>query len=212
MTEPSTVPDVTSTTGGTSLHSVSGLIHTDTIPAPDRGPSTDVPLTKREREAQWMGAALETPDLSAVPLAELRVLANRMFRMLDSDHPPLQAGERYAAAVEEIEERSRRIAARGEAGGIREVFKDSGFNSRFELYFDGSLAAYIRYSMLGGQLTLRALVEKPGFEDRGLGPVLMRHAMLNAHKRRLSVVAGCPSAQAFVEQNPQYRTLARMPR
>jgi predicted GNAT family acetyltransferase len=209
MTEASTVTAATSAAGGTPLHSVPDLLPADPA-STTAGAGTADGLTKREREAQWMVSALETPDLTTVPLADLRILANRMFRILDSDRPPLQAGERYAAVVDEIQDRSRAIAARGSSRGIREVFKDSGFNARFELYFDGSLAAYIRYSMLGGQLTLRALVEKPGFEGRGLGSVLMRHAMLNAHKRRLSVVAGCAAAQAFIEQNPQYRTLARM--
>ena len=169
------------------------------------GPSPEAPTT-REREAQWMEAALDAGDLKAVPPAELRILANRMFRLLDTDGPPPQAAERYAALVEEIEDRSRRIATRTAS---REVFTDSGFNSRFELYSDGHLAAYLRYSMLDGRLTLRALVEKAGFEGRGLGRVLIRGAMLNAHRRRLSVVPGCASAQAFLEQNPQYRTLAR---
>ena len=200
MTESLPVPDVADAVGGTSLPPAlqSPLIV-------DRESSVDAP-TPRERETLWMEAALDAGDLASVPLAELRVLANRMFRLLDTDHPPQQAAERYAALVTEIEDRARRAAARAD---IREVFKDSPFNSRFELYFDGHLAAYIRYSMLGGRLTLRALVEKAGFEGRGLGVVLMRRAMLNAHKRRLSVVPGCPSAQAFLEQNPQYRTLAR---
>lgn len=53
----------------------------------------------------------------------------------------------------------------------------------------------------------RALVETAGFEGQGLGRVLMRRAMLSAHKRRLSVVPGCAPAEAFLERNPQYRTL-----
>jgi predicted GNAT family acetyltransferase len=201
MTESFPVPDVTDTIGRASFPSAP-----EPLIAAGPGSFPEAPPTTRQREIQWMEAALDTGDLTAVPLAELRILANRMFRLLDTDHPPLQAGERYAALVAEIEDRSSRAAA---GTDVREVFKDSAFNSRFELYFDGRLAAYIRYSMLGGSLTLRALVEKTGFEGRGLGGVIMRRAMLNAHKRRLSVVPGCPSAEAFLEQNPQYRTLAR---
>jgi predicted GNAT family acetyltransferase len=129
-----------------------------------------------------------------------------MFRLLDTDGPPLLATERYAALVDEIEDRARRVAFRASP---REVFKDPAFNSRFELSFDGRLAAYIRYTMVGGRLTLRALVETAGFEGQGRGRVLMRRAMLNAHKRRFSVVPGCAPAEAFLERNPQYRTLAR---
>lgn len=169
-----------------------------------------VPPTKRERDAQWMASAADAPDMASLSLADLRVMANRMFSLLDSDHPPMHASDRYSAAVAEIELRARRAAARGGAG-VRGVFKDSPYNSRFELYLDGSLAAYIKYSLLGGRLTLRALVELPGFEGRGLEGVLMRGAMLNAHKRRLSVVPACAAAHSFLDRNPQYRTLARMP-
>lgn len=208
MTELLIDPDTACTTGGLPVsppadHPVAGF-------DPDPGTSADVPPTKREREAQWMEAALDATDLTSVPLAELRVLANRMFRLLDSEHPPMHASDRYSAAVSEIESRARRSAAPG-GPGSRDVFKDSPYNSRFELYLDGSLAAYIKYSLLGGHLTLRAVVELPGFEGRGLERVLMRRAMLNAHKRRLTVVPACASAYTFLDRNPQYRTLARMP-
>lgn len=205
MFKPSSVAATDSLSTDASLQSMS---HDGVLQLVD-SESQVVPPTQREREAQWMEDALGDTDLTCVSLVDLRVIANRMFRLLDADFPPLHASERYSAAVAEIEARAARVASRGTGRPGREVFKDSMFNSRFELYYDGSLAAYIRYSMLGGQLTLRALIEKPGFERRGLGPVLLHHAMLNAHKRRLSVVPGCSPAQQFLEQNPQYRTLAR---
>lgn len=172
--------------------------------------SPSAPPTKREREAEWMRLALEIRDMSELPMSDLRVLADRMFRLLDSDHPPFNADERYAAAVAEIKDRSRQRSAQGPAAARREVFKDSAFGSRFELFLDGRLAAYLRYALVGGQLTLRVFVEMPGFEGSGLGPVLMRHAMLHAHKRRLSVVPGCEAALTFLSRNPQYRALARV--
>ncbi|MBG6225525.1 putative GNAT family acetyltransferase [Arthrobacter sp. CAN_A2] len=204
MPESSTVPDVTGEAGGHALHAVpAGPAVTD-----DPAPDVVAPPTKREREAQWMEDATVS-DVGTLSLADLRVLADRMFRLLDADSPPPQAGERYAAVVGEIEHRGRRAAARGDATVSRQVFKDSAFSSRFELFVDGGLAAYLEYSMLGGELTLRALVEMRGFEQRGLGPVLMRRAVLSAHKRRLDLVAGCAAARRFLEQNPQYRTLTR---
>ncbi|THJ68532.1 N-acetyltransferase [Arthrobacter echini] len=169
-----------------------------------------VPPTRREREAQWLACAVRAEDLTAMSLADLRIMATRMFRLLDTDDPPIKAHERYLAAVEEIEARVRR-EPEVDDGRDRTVFKDSAFTSRFELYLDGYLTTYLRYLIVGGQLTLRSLVEKPGFEDKGFDRLLVRHALLNAHRRRLSVVAACPEAQTFLEQNPQYRTLARIP-
>lgn len=167
-----------------------------------------VPPTKREREAQVLEDASDRAGLPARPLAELRVLANRLFRIMEADHPPLFAYERYLAVTGEIQSRVDRITARNVAGRDREVFKNSPYNSRFELYCDGSLAAYVRYSMMRGELTLRTLTEKPGFEDRGFGRTLLRHAMLDAHRRRLRVVPGCPAVRAFLEQHPQYLALS----
>ncbi|MHA7240310.1 GNAT family N-acetyltransferase [Arthrobacter sp. TMS1-12-1] len=201
MTDPSIVPDATGTAGGRALHTLPVLPE-------DPGPAVVAPPTKREREAQWMEAATAS-DVGTASLADLRTLANRMFSLLDAAVPPPHAAERYAAAVGEIEHRARRAAARGGGATTREVFKDSALGSRFELFVDGGLAAYLRYSMLGSRLTLRALVEMPGFEQRGLGPVLIRRAVLSAHGRRLDLVAGCAEAQLFLQQNPQYRTLAR---
>ena len=111
--------------------------------------------------------------------------------------------------VDEIETRSDLAKRPGSVDRSREVFKDSAYNSRFELYCDGSLAAYIRYSIQEGELVLRALVEKPEFEGRGLWQGLMRQAMLNAHKRRLRVSPRCPAAQVFLRQHPQYLALTR---
>lgn len=204
MTEPSTVPVATGVPGDAALRAVApGQARTD-----DPAGDAVAPPTKREREQQWLAHATAL-DIGTASLDDLRTLANRMFRLLDDAFPPEQARERYAAAVGEIERRARRAEARAATPASREVFKDSAFASRFELFVDGSLAAYLEYSMVGGLLTLRALVEMPGFERRGLGRVLMGRAVLSAHKRRLDLVAGCTAARLFLQQNPRYRALAR---
>ncbi|WP_434994850.1 GNAT family N-acetyltransferase [Arthrobacter sp. Ld5] len=203
MTEPSTFPDATGAGGDPALRDVTPG------PAGPNDPDVDavVPPTRRERDAQWLADAAAC-DVGTASLADLRSLADRMFRLLDDAYPPEQATERYTAAVGEIGRRARREGARADAPLSREVFKDSPPGSRFELFVDGSLGAYLEYSMVGGRLTLRALVEMPGFERRGLGRVLMGRAVLSAHKRRLELVAGCTAARLFLERNPQYRALA----
>jgi predicted GNAT family acetyltransferase len=167
-----------------------------------------VPPTNRERDTEWVDAALDVVELTGVPMAELRIMANRMYRLMDTDRPPRWAGERYEAVVEEIESRSERTRRSG-AAPSRQVFKDSAYNSRFEVYRDGLLAAYIRYSLHKGEMTLLTLVEKSEFEGSGLWQNLIRQAMLNAHKRRLNVIPGCPAAHAFLQQYPQYLALTR---
>jgi predicted GNAT family acetyltransferase len=181
------------------------------LPALLPASSDDAPPTQREREALSMASVLDGGDPALVPLAELRILANATFRSLDSDAPPRWALERYGAVVDEIERRMRRIATQRGAPA-RGVFRDSPVGSRFELYFDGCLVAYLRYSIRAGRLTLRAVVENPGFEGKGLGRVLIRGAMLDAHRRRIDVITECVPAQEFLQRNPQYLALARSPR
>ncbi|MHA7284052.1 GNAT family N-acetyltransferase [Arthrobacter sp. TMS2-4] len=206
MTEPSTVPEAAGAARDPGLRDLPpGQAGTD---AP--GVDAVVPPMQRGREAQWLADA-EALDVGTASLADLRSLATRMFRLLDDAFPPEQARERYAAAVGEIERRARRAAARADTPVSREVFKDSAFASRFELFVDGRLAAYLEYSLVDGRLTLRAVVEVPGFERRGLDQALLGRAVLSAHKRRLDLVAGCTAARLFLQQNPRYRALARTP-
>lgn len=171
-----------------------------------------------ERESDWLERALAIDDFSLASIRELRVMANQLYRLIDADFPPAEATERYEAIAEELDLRSTQttdhdlrsgqIKDAGVAERAQEIFRDNPLYCRFELFIDGTLAAYMKYTMHGGQLNLTDGVEQPGFRDRGIDMVLMRHIMLNTHKRRLRVVPQCPSAFAFLADNPQYLTLA----
>ncbi|MBG6218156.1 putative GNAT family acetyltransferase [Arthrobacter sp. CAN_A6] len=160
------------------------------------------------RESVWLERALAIEDFSQASLRELRVLANQLYRLIDANFPPAGAMECYAAIAEELDLRSGRDKDPASDEHAHDVFRDNPLYCRFELYVDGTLAAYMKYTMRGGQMNLTDGVEQPGFRDRGADMVLMRHVMLNTHKRRLRVVPQCPSAFAFLADNPQYLTLA----
>ncbi|TKV26131.1 N-acetyltransferase [Arthrobacter sp. NamB2] len=131
-----------------------------------------------------------------------------MYRLLDTEHPPVYAKERYSSFAEELDKRSAAIAEQDAPSAGRPVFADSRFSSRFELFLDGWLAAFVKYSMSGDRLRLIELIEKIGFEGRGFDRVLLRRIMVDAHKRRLSIVPDCPAAAAFLFENPQYTAFA----
>lgn len=146
-------------------------------------------------------------DLTDAPTRHLRMLCNRMYQLLDTEHPSLETRERYDALVEELERRERQAERRGEADDARETFRDNALFSRFELYRNGIMAGHVQYEMRGGDVLLLHAVVDPKFRRLNLEPVLMKAVLLNAHRRRLAVVPYCPEAQDFLTSHPQFLSL-----
>ncbi len=146
-------------------------------------------------------------DLSAASTRELRILCNRLYRVLDSDFPPFGAREDYAEVLEVLEERAARALLRPEADGLRETFRDNPAGSRFELFVDGTLVGYLRYQLRAGRILLLETVAGPAHRDTGLEAVLAKAALLSAHRRRLAPVPYCRYVQSFLAENSQYRAL-----
>ena len=142
-----------------------------------------------------------------MPTRQLRVLVNQAYRLMDLDYPPTGAVDRYEMIVDELECRAEQATERGSAHQLKETFRDNPLYCRFELFIDGTLAAYMRYTMNGGQVILLDGVEQPEFRDQGFDGTLMRHLVLNVHKRRLNLVPQCSMAFSFLADNPQYRVL-----
>lgn len=146
-------------------------------------------------------------DLADAPTRQLRVLCNRTYQLLDTEHPSLETRERYDALVGELERRERQAERRGEVDGARETFRDNALFSRFELYRNGIMAGYVQYDMRGGDVLLLHAVVDPKFSRMNLEPVLMKAVLLNAHRRRLAVMPYCPEAQDFLTEHPQFLSL-----
>jgi predicted GNAT family acetyltransferase len=166
------------------------------------GPEADRSAA-RDRDAAWLEDTLLIADFSAMPLRRLRTMANRLYRLLDVDFPPAGAVERYQTVTEELTLRAADTGDRTAGGNRQEVFNDNRFHSRFELYDDGVLAAYMKYVITAGRLFLLGGAEQPGFRGDGLGDVLTRHILLDAHKRRLEVVPPGGTAAMSPGGSPQ---------
>lgn len=187
------------------------------VPASRQAPeqqATDQQAIGHERNT----AALDdvsSGTVGALSTRQLRVLVNQAYRLMDTDYPPGSALERYEMIVEELKHRAQQAADHDASSGdihqLKETFRDNSLYCRFELIIDGTIAAYVKYAMNGGQLVLIDGVEQPGFWDQGLDATLMRHVVLNAHKRRLSLIPRCPMALTFLADNPQYQTLVNQP-
>lgn len=178
---------------------------------PGDGTAAD-PRTTRERPTRLLQDGPSGGDLAALSTRQLRILANDAYRCVDVDHPPAGAAERYESVVDELDHRARQAADRGSASEPRESFRDNPLYCRFELFVDGRLAAYLKYSIKGGRVSLIDGVEQTGFRDQGFDMTLMRHVMLNLHRRRLNVVPQCPMAFSFLADNPEYQLLVTRPR
>jgi predicted GNAT family acetyltransferase len=146
-------------------------------------------------------------DLSAVSTRELRILCNQLYRVLDMDFPPFGAQEDYEAVVQVLADRETRAVERSESEKLREKFRDNPVNSRFELFHDGTMVGYVKYDMRAGRIRLLETVVSPSYRQSGLEPVLVREALLDAHRRRLAPIPYCRHAQAFLAENPQFRAL-----
>lgn len=169
---------------------------------------TVAPGTRRpDHSAPWLDDGLPTEDFAAASTRQLRIMANHAYRQLESEDPQVGAAERYARVVEELDHRARQASDRGPALQPRESFRDNQLYCRFELFVDGKLAAYLKYSLSGGQVNLLDGVEQAGFRDQGYDTTLMRHVLLNIHRRRLNVMPQCPMAFSFLADNPEYRLL-----
>ncbi|WP_104180760.1 GNAT family N-acetyltransferase [Arthrobacter sp. B0490] len=152
--------------------------------------------------------APEVPtDLSAISTRELRILSNQLYRILDVDFPPFGVREDYEAVAEALEGRDARAAEQTESAKLREKFRDNTVSSRFELFHDGVMVGYVKYDMRAGRIRLLETVVGPTYGRSGLEPVLIRQALLSAHKRRLAPIPYCRHAQAFLAENPQFRAL-----
>lgn len=169
-------------------------------------------VTRHQRDSTLLDEDLSTENLTALSTRQLRVLVNQAYKMIDTDYPPSGALERYEMITEELEHRAQQAAERGngsmDAGHqLKETFRDNPLYCRFELFIDGTLAAYVKYTMAGAQIVLLDGVEQPTFRDQGIDATLMRHVVLNAHKRRLGLIPQCPMAFSFFADHPQYQVL-----
>ncbi|MEG9250047.1 N-acetyltransferase [Arthrobacter sp. Soc17.1.1.1] len=138
---------------------------------------------------------------------ELRLLCSRTYEALDTDYPPFEAVGLYQELVEVLEQRESEARGRGRREAVRERFRDNQWASMFELIRNGIVAGYIKYRIDGGEVTLLHLVVDSRFTDVGVEASLVRHTLLDLHRRRLPVTSLCPEISAFIVDHPEFAAL-----
>lgn len=150
---------------------------------------------------------VDAAHLAGMSTRELRLLCNRTYKALDTDYPPFETVGLYQELVEVLEQRESEALSRTRSEAARERFRDNQWASTFELIRNGIVAGYIKYRIDGGDLTLLHLVVDPQFTDVGVEASLVRHTLLDLHRRRLSVTSLCPEISAFIVDHPEFAAL-----
>jgi predicted GNAT family acetyltransferase len=78
---------------------------------------------------------------------------------------------------------------------------------RYELEVGGVLAAFADYRPGRDHLDFVHTEVLPGHEGQGLGSKLARHALDDARRQHLSVVATCSFIAKFIQGHPEYQDL-----
>ncbi len=73
---------------------------------------------------------------------------------------------------------------------------------RYEAHLDGTLAGFVEYRERGDEITLIHTETLAGFEGRGVGTALARHALEDVRTRRAKAVVTCPFIGAYLAKHP----------
>jgi uncharacterized protein len=78
---------------------------------------------------------------------------------------------------------------------------------RFEVLADGKVAGFADYQLSPGEILFIHTEIDEAYEGRGLGSVLVRHALDNARERGLAVLPLCPFVRAWIGRHEDYLDL-----
>jgi predicted GNAT family acetyltransferase len=79
--------------------------------------------------------------------------------------------------------------------------------TRYEARVDGKLAAIADYIPTDDLLAFTHTEVLPGFEGRGVGSALVRHALDDVRGRQVSVLAVCPFVSGWIARHADYGDL-----
>ncbi len=79
--------------------------------------------------------------------------------------------------------------------------------SRYEIHEDGALAGFTQYDLDGEVIAFPHTEIDPEFGGRGLGSIMIREALDDARRRRLTVQPSCPFVARFIAAHDDYLDL-----
>jgi len=88
-----------------------------------------------------------------------------------------------------------------------QVIRDNAGASQYDAYIDGEVGGSLHYRIEGDRLLLLCTAVRPQYRGLGLEDTLIRGALLDAHRRRLSVLPFCHQVCKRVFAHPVYLQL-----
>jgi hypothetical protein len=87
-----------------------------------------------------------------------------------------------------------------------EVF-DRPQQHRFEIVVDGQVAGSAQYELRPGEIMFTHTLIDETYEGKGLGSVLVRHALDATRERELAVLPLCPFVREWIVRHQDYLDL-----
>jgi predicted GNAT family acetyltransferase len=78
---------------------------------------------------------------------------------------------------------------------------------RFELLADREVAGYVEYQLTPGEIMFIHTEIDEAYEGKGLGSVLVRHALDETRERGLAVLPLCPFVRSWISRHEDYLDL-----
>jgi predicted GNAT family acetyltransferase len=78
---------------------------------------------------------------------------------------------------------------------------------RYEASVDGTVAGFALFRSQPGVTNFYHTEVDPGFEGKGVGSVLARHALDDVRARGEKVIADCPFIAGWIKRHPDYEDL-----
>ena len=102
----------------------------------------------------------------------------------------------------------RRTAAKASKAALTNAtVQNNRLHSRFELFVDGSVAAYLQYEMHGGELWALRIIVSPAYRQRTAETLLIEELLADARRSRIALLPYCPQTRAYVADHPEYLPL-----
>ncbi len=78
---------------------------------------------------------------------------------------------------------------------------------RFEILADGQVAGFADYQLRGDSILFTHTEIDEAYEGKGLGSVLVKHALESARQRGLGVLPLCPFVRSWISRHPDHLPL-----
>jgi predicted GNAT family acetyltransferase len=78
---------------------------------------------------------------------------------------------------------------------------------RYEIHVDGAPAGFTAYEPTSTARSFTHTEIDPAYEGKGLGSVLVKHALAATRADGLAVLPFCPFVRGYIERHAEYRDL-----